>query len=170
MRLRLIKLEDAPLMLEWMHDDSIVKDLEKDFNNKTIKDCEAFIVSCKDTSCDLHLAVVDDDDNYMGTVSLKNIERDKKRAEFAIVLRKCAMGKGFSYFAMTEMIKVGFTEEKLQQIYWCLFENNIRARRFYDKCGYQQIDMKDEYILHKYLNNDNKSRNLIWYEIRSNQR
>lgn len=41
-----------------------------------------------DTRKNLHLAIVDENDEYMGTVSLKNIEEDK--AEFAITVRKNA--------------------------------------------------------------------------------
>ena len=86
MRLRKLELKDAPLMLEWMHDETVVKDMQADFSSKTLEDCNHFILSSKDTRKNLHLAIVDENDEYMGTVSLKNIEEDK--AEFAIPVRK----------------------------------------------------------------------------------
>lgn len=81
MRLRELRMEDAPLMLEWMHDDFVVHDLATNFSEKSIEDCNNFIqYAISQTSdmskCkDIHMAVVDDNDEYMGTVSLKNINR-----------------------------------------------------------------------------------------------
>ena len=43
MKLRDLELKDAPLMLEWMHDQSVVANLRGNFLGKTIKDAEEFI-------------------------------------------------------------------------------------------------------------------------------
>lgn len=137
MRLRKLELRDAPLMLEWMHDPSAVQYMNADFASKKVGDCEAFIQSAKDTTRDLHMAIVDENDTYMGTVSLKNI--DGKTAEFAITVRKDAMGKGFSKYGMSEIIRVGFEELGLEKVYWCVNPENKRAVRFYDKNGYDRV-------------------------------
>ena len=42
----------------------------------------------------------------MGTVSLKHIKNNT--AEFAIAIRKIAMGYGFASYAMNEIIQYGF--------------------------------------------------------------
>lgn len=131
MNLRKLKTEDAPLMLEWMHDDSVVHDLKTNFAVKTLEDCISFIKMAQDTKDNLHLAIVDDNDTYMGTVSLKHIT--KISAEFGITVRKCTMGKGFSKFAMQHIIEIGFKQLGLQKIYWCVAPENQRAVRFYDK-------------------------------------
>ena len=39
------------------------------------------------------MAITDDNDEYMGTVSLKNINYTDSFAEFAITVRRTAMGK-----------------------------------------------------------------------------
>ena len=36
MRLRQLRMEDAPLMLEWMHDYDVVSKLKTDFMSKTL--------------------------------------------------------------------------------------------------------------------------------------
>jgi diamine N-acetyltransferase len=138
MRLRKLELKDVELMLEWMHDPSVVEGLQTDFASKTIQDCENFIVAAQDGSKDFHLAIVNDEDEYMGTVSLKHIQNGS--AEFAITVRKLAMGKGYSKYAMTKIIRIGFEKLNLQFIYWCVSPENKRAVRFYDKNGYQRID------------------------------
>lgn len=135
--MRLRKLKDAPQMLEWMHDEDVVKDMQADFSSKTIEDCNHFILSSKDTRKNLHLAIVDETDEYMGTVSLKNIGENK--AEFAITVRKNAMGKGYSHFGMKRIIEIGLEDMNLSSIYWYVDKNNQRAINFYDKNGYQRI-------------------------------
>lgn len=137
MKLRRLELKDAPFMLEWMHDESVVKDLRTNFLEKTIEDCECFIIAAQKDKRNLNLAIADDNDTYMGTISLKNIKQ--KSAEFGITIRTEAMGKGYSKSAMQEILKVGFKDLGLIQIYWCVSPNNKRAVRFYDKNGYQRV-------------------------------
>ena len=139
MRLRKLEERDAPLMLEWMHDPDVVENLQANFAAKTITDCEWFIRSCEDISKNLHMAIVDSNDEYMGTVSLKNIDYARKSAEFAICMRRCAMGTGLSDLGMAEIIRIGLEELGLQQVYWCVSKSNARAVRFYDKSGYSRV-------------------------------
>lgn len=140
MRLRKLEQKDAPFMLEWMHDLAVIGNMQADFTNKTLADCVNFINLSQTSIDNLHLAIVDDDDCYMGTVSLKNI--DKSSAEFAIAIRKIAMGKGFSSFAMSEIIKIGLGVLNLKCIYWCVSPENKRAIRFYDKNGYNRTEFE----------------------------
>lgn len=162
MRLRKLELKDAPLMLEWMHDETVVKDMQADFSSKTLEDCNHFILSSKDTHKNLHLAIVDENDEYMGTVSLKNIEEDK--AEFAIAVRKYAMRKGYSRFGMREIIRIGLEDMSLSSIYWYVDKNNQRAIKFYDKNGYQRISPEINgggYQQSLYLVSENKIANML---------
>ena len=111
--------------------------MQADFSSKTLEDCDLFILSSKDTLKNLHLAIVDENDESMVTVSLKNIEEDN--AEFAITIRKCIMGKGYCRFGMREIIRMGLEDINLSRIYWYVDKNNQRAIKFYDKNGYQRI-------------------------------
>ena len=45
MRLRDLELKDAPLMLEWMHDENVVGKLKGNFKEKTLIDAEQFILA-----------------------------------------------------------------------------------------------------------------------------
>ena len=148
MKLRRLKKEDAELMLEWMHDDFVVQDLSTDFKTKALDDCNSFIIFANAAyedmnNCEnLHVAIADDEGEYMGTVSLKNIDRVNKMAEFAIVVRSSGMGKGYGVYAMNQMLKFGFEDPRLllEDIYWCVNKRNIRARRFYDKQKYKIVE------------------------------
>lgn len=163
MRLRKLEICDSDKMLEWMHDESVVKDLATNFLSKTLDDCLHFIKNCQNNEKDINLAIVDESDEYMGTVSLRHIDGVNKTAEFAITIRKCAMGRGYSAFAMQEILRIGLEEFGLNHIYWCVSRNNIRAIKFYDKNGYQRTTEVPKHILSKYTNAQNKK--FIWYIV-----
>lgn len=138
MKLRKLELKDAPHMLEWMHDKSVVEDLRTNFLDKTIEDCENFIKNSWNDEENWNAAIVDDSDTYMGTVSLKQIK--EVSAEFGITVRACAMGKGYAIWAMKEAIREAFEKRKLEKVYWCVSPENKRAVRFYDKNNFVKVD------------------------------
>lgn len=161
MKLRDLELKDAPLMLEWMHDQSVVANLRGNFLGKTIKDAEEFIKLSRNKLQNIHLAIATDEDEYMGTVSLKNVGRDNNSAEFAITVRKSAMGRGYSWYGMEEIIRRAFEEYNLESVYWCVSRNNERAVRFYDKHNFHEaVDISKE-IRNRYA----EMKNLKWYSV-----
>ena len=162
MNLRNLEIKDAPYMLEWMHDPSVIEYMNANFTEKTIEDCQNFIQYSNNQKKDVNLAIVDENDEYMGTVSLKHIDPREKNAEFAITIRKIAMGKGFSKFGMQEILKLGKEKYQLEKIIWCVSKENSRAVRFYDKSGYERIENIPENILEHYPKN--MLPDLLWYQ------
>lgn len=138
MNLRKLKQKDAPFMLEWMHDPFVTRFLRADFASKTIEDCKMFIKLSQNSNVNIHMAVTDDNDIYMGTASLKNINNGM--AEFAIAIRRKAMGDGYSRYGMNEIIHIGIDKLKLNLVYWFVSPENKRAIRFYDKNGYERVE------------------------------
>ena len=167
MRLRKLNDKDAPLMLEWMHDPDVVSKMQTNFQSKTLEDCLAFIEIANEDKTNLHLAIVNDEDEYMGTVSLKHIV--DRSAEFAITVRKCAMGAGYSKYGMKTILEIGLKELNLNSIYWCVSPENVRAVRFYDKNGYKRIKAEDDLlkmILQNGTYSEKQINEYIWYEER----
>ena len=85
-KLRELRPEDAPLMLEWMHDQDTQKSFKKDMLSTSLEQaiefCEdAVIPDVIHTGDNLHFAIVDDKDEYLGTISLKNMDLDALMAE-----------------------------------------------------------------------------------------
>lgn len=136
MHLRQLELKDAPLMLEWMHDADVTGQLRTDFASKTLSDAEAFILRSNEDKKDVNLAIASDEDEYMGTVTLRDIEDGS--AEFAITVRSKAMGRGYSWFGMEAILKKAFDELGLDCVYWCVSRKNTRAVRFYDKHNFHE--------------------------------
>ena len=162
MKLRELKSNDAPLMLEWMQDEHVVGGLKADFLSKTLDDCFNFIENSKDQSTNLNMAIVDENDDYMGTVSLKHIDKKMETAEFAITIRKLAMGKGFSKFGMDEILNYGIEKIGLKSIFWCVNKVNERAVKFYDKNGYRRITHVPQKILDNYVSSEIDA--MYWYK------
>lgn len=161
MKLRNLEIKDAPLMLEWMHEAEVVKNLRGNFSEKTLEDAEKFIEESKDKRFNIHLAITSDKDEYMGTVSLKNIDTYTQSAEFAITVRDIAMGRGYSWFGMEEIIKKAFNEYGLKTVYWCVSKKNYRAVRFYDKHNFHETLDISEDILNRYEGVGD----LKWYSV-----
>ncbi len=159
MNLRKLTPKDAPDMLEWMHDPDVVGHLSANFAEKTLDDCLGFIAYAENAREDLHLAIADDTDTYMGTVSLKHIHDGT--AEFAITVRKCAMGKGYAQFGMQTILDAGKQQLGLTAIYWCVSRHNLRAVRFYDKNGYSRTECVPQSILKAYT--QEQLSDFIWY-------
>ena len=163
MKLRKLELKDTPFMLEWMHDRSVVEDLRTNFLTKTMEDCVNFIKSSWNDNNNWNVAIVDNEDTYMGTVSLKNIKDTS--AEFGITIRACAMGKGYSIWAMKEVLRIGFEEKGLKKIYWCVSPDNKRAVRFYDKNGFERVDAKELDMIEGYTQEQIDA--YVWYLVKN---
>ncbi len=161
MKLRRLEIKDVPFMLEWMHDQDVCKYMNTNFATKTEIDCKKFIEDSWIDQKNLHLAIANINDEYLGTVSLKNIDYEKKIAEFAITIRKCAMGKNISTRAMHDILMKGVNKLKLGKIYWCVDRKNIRAVKFYDKNAYKRVLDVPTKIEQTYSEKELKK--MIWY-------
>ena len=150
-------------MLEWMHDKDVTENLQANFASKTIEDCEAFIESSLEDKDNIHMAVVDESDEYMGTVSLKNIKDGT--AEFAISMRTKSMGKGYSKYGMAEIIRIALEDMGLSEVYWCVSPDNKRAVRFYDKNGYSRV----KGYIDTGMYSKEQSEYYIWYRVTKKQ-
>lgn len=157
MILRKLKRKDAPFMLEWMHDDTVICFLRGDFAGKTIDDCFRFITEARDETESIHLAIANDRDEYMGTVSLKHIRGNT--AELGIALRVSAMGKGYASYGVREIMGYGWKNRGIANVYWCVDAGNERALRFYEKHGFCRCDAPDQAVGYT----EEEKRKLLWY-------
>lgn len=134
--------KDAPLMLEWMHDNDIQRRFIKDMMGKTLEEVKDFCSTNSDSDdvedgSSRHFAVVDtDDDEYLGTISLKDISVLHRRAEYAISLRRKAWGQGIAFKATQLLLEKAFNEYGLHRVYLNVLEDNLPAIYLYEKCGF----------------------------------
>lgn len=145
-------------MLEWLNNPDVTKYLRLGKMNATIEDALFFIEKAQHKDNDIHQAVVDDQDCYLGTVSLKNINRDKGEAEYAISMHPSAFGTDASRIATDLILQRAFLGELLKRVFLYVLEDNHRAVRFYEKYGFT-------YTQTTVITFEGEEKNLRWYEI-----
>jgi len=144
MRLRQLQEKDIAGQLEWMHDAFVYVQFKQAFETFTYSDVLNFIETGNNKQ-NHHFAVVDDFDEYLGTVSLKNIDIDSSSAEFAIVIRRSAWGKGVGGFAVDAILRHA-KELGLKVVYLKVLNQNEIATHLYEKFSFIHIPSKDEMI------------------------
>lgn len=161
--LRRLDLKDATGMLEWMHDTDIQQNFQNDMSVKTLADVKHFIENAQYSvadGCSMHFTIANELDEYMGTISLKNISLRDKRAEYAISLRKCAQGRGIAANATHQLLTLSFRDWMLEKVYLNVLSENQRAIRFYEKCGFIY-----EGTFRKHICLKGEFKTLKWYSI-----
>lgn len=160
MKLRNLAEKDADGMLSWMHDKEINCVFANDFASFSKEKVLEFINSSVDDKSCVHYACVDDDDNYLGTVSLKHIDNAAKNAEYAVSFCKSAQGTGAAAYATQEILRIGFIELNLERIYLNVLADNGRANHFYNKMGFVFEGCFAKHIMIKGVLKD-----LNWYRL-----
>lgn len=158
MKLRKLKVDDAPRMLEWMKDPEISRFFQFDAAVVDLSTVLAFINSAQDFSISRHYAVVDDTDTYIGTISLKGIDTKHRNAEYAISMTKHAIGTGAALDATTKLMNIAFEELNLHKVYLNVFSDNVRAIRFYEKFGFVREGLSKDQVFVR-----GTFRDLYWY-------
>ena len=159
--LRPLKEKDAPLILEWLKDKDVTRFFRFDTENATIDSTLEFINSSQNNNDSIHFAIAaSEDDEYLGTVSLKNIDQSAKTAEYVISLRKRAQGKGYGYEATVKILDYAFCQLNLVRVYLNVFSDNKKAINFYEKFGFIY---EGEFLNHIRVRNEFKS--LKWFRL-----
>ena len=136
--LRKLMSQDCAGMLEWMHDEKIAGVFAQDFQSMSKSDAAHFIEHAYDDLTSLHFAIADIDDEYMGTVSLKNIDPRNRNAEYAISTRQRVHGTGLAKMATLDVLRYAFEVMGLHKVYLNVKETNERAIAFYRKIGFEE--------------------------------
>lgn len=160
MKLRKLEYKDIPFMLEWMHDPEMTRYLKFDFESATEESQKVFIDNSFNDN-NVSFAIVDEeDDEYLGSISLKNINYEDRNAEYAICIRKGSTGKNIAYNASTMILDYAFNELNLNRVYLDVVSDNIRAVKFYEKFGFiYEGEFKEA------INIKGNLKNIKWYRM-----
>ena len=157
--LRPLEAKDAQRMVEMMQDGLTTRYLQIGGPDYTVETALRFIASTADESGSVHRAVVDKEDVYQGTVSLKNLDMTNKEAEYAISMHPDAQGKGAAKAASTGILELA-KELGLTRVYLNVLAENERANRFYQKFGFR-------YTHDSTMNFHGEDKCLRWYEVKT---
>ncbi len=159
-QLRPLKSKDAPFMLEWMTDPEITRFFRFDASTITLESCLDYIGRAQTDPDTIHFAIVDENDEYLGTISLKDIDREKQQAEYAISTRKKAHGSGAALEATRLILQYAFEELGLKRVYLNVLAENGRANAFYRKAGFRFVREEPDALELR-----GKRKALNWYEM-----
>lgn len=161
MKLRTLDEKDALFMLEWLKDKSVsrwFRNIKAD--DITLDIVLDFIRNSQNDKQSYHFAITNENDEYLGTVSLKNIDIIAKNGEYAIALRRLNQRQGVGRFATEKVLQSAFEELKLEREYFNVLSDNKRAINFYEKFGFTY-----EGEFYKHVNVDNDLKSLKWYRM-----
>ena len=156
--LRPLMEKDGLRMVEMMHDAVTTQYLQIGGPSYTLETALGFIAITADETENLHRAVVDGDDVYQGSVSLKHIDPVKKEAEYAISMHPQAQGKGAAKAGSKGILDIAWSLG-LNRVYLNVLEENERANRFYQKFGFCYTHTTD-------FEFRGQIKRLNWYECR----
>ena len=159
-QLRRLELSDAKRMLEWLHSPAIYEKMQYDPTKQSMESCCKFIKKSWDDIDNIHYAISDETNEYLGTISLKNIDKKNRNAELGIALHPEAMGRGVGREALKLLIHKAFVEMELHKVYLYVREDNEKAVKFYHKNGWEREGIFKDHLLIK-----GEYKDLYWYAI-----
>lgn len=160
MQLRNLDIADAEGMYAWLSDNKVTSGLNGEYKDCSIQDAKNFIFESGHAPNEVHKAIVTDENDYVGTVSLRFINDPEETAELAIVVQSDFFGKGYAWFGVSSMLKYAFNSLKLHSVYWRVKTDNRRAIRFFQKHGFNSPDMDIPEIVTK---RHQCEKNPVWF-------
>lgn len=158
--LRSLQLSDSEYMMEFVDDEEIAQSFKFTRFPFSIDGFKSFIEDSWGNKFNIHYAISNNQNDYLGTISLKNINYVDRTAEYAIVLRKKYWGNNYAYDATILILDYAFKVLNLNKVYLNVLSSNFRAQKFYDKFGFVP-----EGIFKKHVFVNNKLVDLKWYCI-----
>lgn len=136
--LRKLSLYDTAKIVKWRNSTEVKKNLysQEDITEEQhINYYHKYVESGRIVQ---FIIVVDGID--CGTAFLKNIDNQKKEAEFGIFIGEPEYrGKGISTIVTQRLVKFGFNVLALRRIYLTVFEENIPAIKGYLRAGFAKV-------------------------------
>ena len=152
MLLRPLKPEDAKFMYEWMTDPKVNQFFRFDKQDLSIEKCLEFIQHS--FNHENHHYAIEENGQYMGTISLKHINRTNKTAEYAIALRTSSQGKGLGTKASFTLFDIAFRKLNLNKIYLDVLSSNTIAIHLYEKLGFKlEGELREHIVINNQFHN-----------------
>ncbi len=141
LHLREIERSDLSRINQWRNDPELISLLGANFSFIGLDTDEhwfdQYLVS-RDKAVRLAI-VVSATNTHIGNVNLTGIHAVNRSAEFSIFIGdKTYRSSGYGPIATQQLLRHGFENLNLQRIYLTLLQDNDRARRMYQRLGFQE--------------------------------
>jgi len=136
-RLRALEKQDIPLLQKWMNDPNLTKWLGPRFPI-SLEEQNCWYDKLVTDPTKRKLLIEDLQGRAIGLVSLMDINFKDRCAEFGIYLgEREALGKGQGKDASITLMKFAFSELGLHRLFLYVFEENTRAIKSFEACGFR---------------------------------
>jgi diamine N-acetyltransferase len=155
--LRAFEKEDLEVIVKWVNSEVVTQYLSDSLIYPISRADEAkWLESIAITNHREKVFAVETlDQQLIGSVGLHNINWVERKAELGIMIGEPRFwGQGYGSDAVREMLRIAFEKMNLNRVYLRVFENNSRAIRAYEKCGFQREGLlrEDHYVGGRYSN------------------
>lgn len=134
-----LRLEDMPGFLAWGHHQD-PRFFHYDFPDMPV-DQLAFWYRAKRSPLFRWLyAVKDGEGALLGYITVKEINRFTRTAELGIVFDPARLGQGYGTAAMVAFLRIYFQKRHMREIRLRVADFNGRARRSYEKAGFEVFE------------------------------
>lgn len=145
--LRPISVDDTDNIVRWRNSEQVKKNLFSQANITRESHLEYLKRFVETGRCKQFIIEVTDSHLDIGTVFIKNIDEDNRKAEFGILIgEECARGKGYGTAATNQMLKIAFEKYKMNRVYLHVIEDNIAGIKAYLNAGFAKEGiLKEEF-------------------------
>ena len=137
--LKALDLSDLERTWKWHNDPGLYETLVNPFRYVSRAAEEEWIRrKLADSQTELQLAIcLKESDQHIGNINLRNIDWTARMAEVGIFIGEAEhRSKGYGLQAIRLMLRHAFNDLGLLRLYLTVFEDNHRAIRVYEKCGF----------------------------------
>lgn len=139
--LREFRASDKSSLMEWVNDPDVVGTLSDSFLlPKSDSAIESWIKGNmeRDSDKEAHFVVADrETERYIGQIDFHVIDWKNRSARIGLVIgAPWARGKGYGSEALRTLIDYAFRFMNLHRVDLLVREDNLSARRCYEKCGF----------------------------------
>ena len=137
LRLRAIERSDIPAFVHWFNDPEVIRHLtlympmsqaeEERWFEQHLGDQQRHVFGIETT-----------DGQLIGNIGLEAINWKDRKAELGIVIgEKEYWGQGYGTEAIKTLLEFAFRQMNLHRVSLRVFDDNERARRCYEQCGFK---------------------------------
>ncbi len=135
--LRKIAESDTANIVKWRNSESVRRNLYTQSALTEAQHLEWLKTKVRNGLCAQYIITSVADDKDIGTVFIKNIDRQSNKGEFGIFIGEdSGRGKGYAKIAAKKMLRIAFEELKLNRVYLTVMQDNIAAVISYKNAGF----------------------------------
>ncbi len=146
--LRALDPGDAAIMWHWYRSQEF-STLDGNRYGTALPPLEEFVRSLGPPSfADVSLGIEDEHETLIGIVRLKRGSPEDRNADFGIAIERDRWNQGYGTDATRTILRFAFAEMNLHRVSLHVREDNARARRCYEKCGFREERRERERRFH----------------------